>query len=69
MTLIELMFLILLLFLAVVLGNCGAKYVGWIAWVPAFVLGAVATWVAVASLVREVRQSVAILRGKFLKNK
>jgi len=69
MTLIELMALVILCCLAFLFGSYGAKYAGWLAWIPAFVLGALAMWVAVASLIAEVRQQIATYREKLSKNK
>ena len=64
MTFIELMFLMLLMFLACLLGIQGSRYVGWWAWMPAFVLGSLLMFVAVSGLVTEVRRSVAVFRQK-----
>ena len=64
MTLIELMAMMLLWFLAALLGNYGSKYIGWWAWLPAIGLGSLLMFIAVASVVREVRASIAIVRQK-----
>ena len=68
MTLIEMMSLLLLCFLAFLLGDYGSKYAGWLAWVPAFVLGTIAMWIPVGSLVAEVRGQIMAIRKKFRKS-
>lgn len=64
MTLIELMALTLLWFLAALLGIYGSKYIGWWAWLPAIGLGSLLMFIAVAGVVKEVRASIAIVSQK-----
>lgn len=67
MNLVELLFLILLMILAAVLGNYVARYIGWWAWIPAYGLGSLLMFIAIANLVKEVRVSVSIVRRKLRK--
>jgi predicted ABC-type exoprotein transport system permease subunit len=68
MTLIELLAFLLLCFLAFLLGDYGSKYAGWLAWAPAFALAVIAMWIAVASLVAEVRGQIVAIRKRLRKS-
>jgi len=68
MTVAEVTPLLILCFLAFFLGDYGSRYAGWLAWVPACVLGTMVLWVAVlGAVVAKARGQIVAILKKFQK--